>query len=308
MSPNLKLSRLVLGRNDVDAEGLADLVQALVAVSPPLELLEIPMGEQVPRPVVNEQHRAVKALQELVVSSVARLSIRLWGSGVGDDASAGILDCVGDSCKEFRMLGSKTCFGALGTLKAAASFCQTLNVLELRFIFIPASTLEVLCNALSQRSCAVSDLCLFNCNIDDRGCDAMGRMIAVNSSINTLDIGGNEPVTSQGLAVFFEGLRRNRRLRTLNMTELDFTDGAAETFVRCLEDPSSAPLTNARHKAIQNSRLAERLIDVLNRNECREDETSSASSLGVAAVHSPAAGADQAAASYHGDDSFELVV
>uniref|UniRef100_A0A7S1VYZ1 Uncharacterized protein n=1 Tax=Neobodo designis TaxID=312471 RepID=A0A7S1VYZ1_NEODS len=308
LHPGLRLQRLVVGRNAIDGEGVAALLKPLNTCAA-LEFLEVPLGSALQQPPITVEHESGETLGELARSGVKGISIRIWGVPPNGDVVAAVLDGMGssDRAQEFRCTGTKACVGTLGGLKCFTKAAQTLNVLELRHVDVARDAVAAMCEALSCPRAAITEMTLFACGLDDGACTCIGRMLAKNKSLVTLDVGGNDSITSEGLCVMFDGLRHNRRLRTLNLADLAFNDGTAEVLARNLDDPSAAPLTNVRHNPIQSPSLAQRLLDILNRNECRQDETSSASSLGVAVAHSPATGEDRGVVA-GADDSFELVV
>jgi hypothetical protein len=267
-----RLERLMLGRNDVDEEGLAALATMIRRLHT-LRVLDVPLGSAEHTVGVGAVSGFADAIR---ASHLQALSAKVWGRGASGDSVAAVLGAAVEcpSAQEFRITtGPEAAAVPSEALSLSSSVLQTapcrLTVLEFRNLRLDGDAFDALFAGLSSDAATLNELVLFACGLSMSAAKGLASALSTNRSLTTLDISANPELQEKGLGAVFASLRSNRTLTTLNVTQVPLPVAVARVLVETLELPTAAPLTIARHSMIDDDRLATRLADVLQRNEGR---------------------------------------
>ena len=97
-----------------------------------------------------------------------------------------------------------------------------------------------------KRNRGLKTLNISHCGIDDQGMKSLASALEMNGSLEELDLGWNDAVTGIGLTALGESLKRNRGLKSLNISYCSIDDQGVESLASALEMNGSLEELNLR--------------------------------------------------------------
>ena len=113
---------------------------------------------------------------------------------------------------------------------------NSLQTLLLRGNYLSDAAVAHIADGLKHNNCLKKlDIC--KCGLSDHGIKLLGRALEVNGSLEKLDLSGSHAVNGVGLVALGESLKRNRRLKTLSLSELpNVSYSNWKQFMVCLQE------------------------------------------------------------------------
>ena len=132
-----------------------------------------------------------------------------------------------------------------------------------------------------KRNRGLNTLNISYCCIDDQGMKSLASALEMNGSLEELDLRGNYAVTSIGLMALGESLKRNKGLKTLNISYCCIDDQGMKSLASALETNGSleeldlsrnVAITGIGHMALGESLKRNRGLKTLNISFCCIDD------------------------------------